>query len=137
MQDPFGKLLSELADDVSVAAITDKVRGHRPGPDDAKGPGSYVPFVLLIDLGGPPLRRVPIQFPRIAVRCYGVTPQGAKALYVACSNAIHDMGPRIHAPVGFYRSWDATGGAEGSDPDTKQPYVEFVVELIATTAAVA
>lgn len=137
MIDVFGKLLCELADDTGVAAITERVRGHLPGPDDARGSGQYVPFVVVIDLGGAPLQRVPVQFPRFSVRCYGVTPQGAKALYVACSNAIHDMGPRTHGAVGFYRSKDSTGGEEGADPRTKQPYVEFTVEMIATTAAAA
>lgn len=137
MQDIFGKVLSELADDDGVSAITDRIRGHVPGPDDARGPGEYVPFVVLSDLGGPPMRRVPLQRPSISVRCYGVTPQGAKALYVACSNAVHDVGPRAHSGVYIYDSADSTGGEEGSDPRTKQPYVEFVIELIAATAAVA
>ena len=80
---------------------------------------------------------MPVQFPRVVVRCYGATPQGAKALYVACSNVLHDVGPRTVSSVGFYRSKDATGGEEGTDPRTKQPYVEFTAEYIAATAAVA
>jgi hypothetical protein len=137
MIDVFGKVLSELADDAAVAALTDRVRGHVPGPGDAQGPGAYVPFVVLLDLGGPPMRRVPLQRASIAVRCYGVTPQGAKALYVACSNAVHDIGPRTEGSIYIYDSADSTGGEEGADPRTKQPYVEFVIELIAATAAVA
>ncbi len=127
----------DLRDDAGVHAITDRVRGHLPGPNDARGPGDYTPFVVVIDLGGAPLTKVPVHFPRVVVRCYGVTPQGAKALYVACSNAVHDQGPRKVGTVGFYRSKDATGGDEGADPRTKQPYVEFTVEYIAATAAVA
>lgn len=137
MIDVFGKVLDELRDDTAVAAITTRIRGHMPGPDDAHGAGEYVPFVVVIDLGGRPLTKVPVQFPIVAVRCYGVTPQGAKALYVACSNAVHDVGPRTAGTVGLYRSKDATGGEEGNDPRTKQPYVEFTAEYIATTAAVA
>lgn len=137
MIDVFGKVLDELRDDTAVSAITTRVRGHVPGPNDAKGAGEYVPFIVVIDLGGAPLTKVPVQFPRVVVRCYGVTPQGAKALYVAASNALHDVGPRTHSGVGFYRSKDATGGEEGSDPRTHQPYVEFTAEYIATTAAVA
>lgn len=137
MIDVVGKVLDELRDDTGVAAITNRVRAHVPGPDDARGTGEYVPFVVVIDLGGAPLTKVPVQFPRVSIRCYGATPQGAKALYVACSNAIHDVGPRVVGTVGLYRSKDATGGDEGYDPRTKQPYVEFTAEYIATTAAVA
>lgn len=137
MIDVVGKVLDELRDDSAVGAITERVRAHVPGPDDARGPGDYVPFIVLSDLGGLPLLKVPVQFPRLNIRCYGATPQGAKALYVAASNAIHDIGPRTHGTVGLYRSKDATGGNEGYDPRTKQPFVEFVSEFIAATAAVA
>lgn len=137
MIDAFGAVLGELRDDVTVTVITDRIRGHRPGPDDAKGPTEYVPFVLLTDLGGPPMRRVPIQNALIGLRCYGVTPQGAKALYVACSNALHDVGPRIHGSVLIYDSADGTGGDEGADPDTKQPYVEGTIQLVVAALAVA
>jgi hypothetical protein len=34
-------------------------------------------------------------------------------------------------------SHDDTGGSEGEDPDTRQPYYEFVVETLATTQVVA
>lgn len=137
MIDYFGAMLGELRNDATVSAITDRIRGHYPGPDDAKGVDEFVPFVVLTDLGGPPMRRVPIQRGVIGFRCYGVTPQGAKALYVACSNVIHDVGPRIHGTVLIYDSADGTGGDEGADPRTKQPYVEGVMELVAATLAVA
>jgi hypothetical protein len=137
MIDVVGKVLDELRGDTGVASITARIRGHVPGPNDANGPGEYVPFVVVSDLGGPPLTRVPVHFPRVSIRCYGVTPQGAKALYVACSNAIHDLGPRTVGTIGFYRSKDTTGGEEGTDPRTKQPYVEFTAEYIAAAAAVA
>lgn len=137
MIDAFGSVLTEFRNDATVAAITDRIRGHYPGPDDAKGPSEYVPFVVLTDLGGIPMRKVPVQSPRIDVRCYGVTPQGAKALYVACSNAVHDVGPRIHGSVLIYDSADGTGGDEGADPNTKQPYVEGVIQLVVAALAVA
>lgn len=137
MIDYFGAVLGEFRADATVSAITDRVRGHRPGPDDAKGPGEYVPFVVLTDLGGPPMRRVPIQRGVVGFRAYGATPQGAKALYVACSNVIHDIGHRTHGSVLIYDSADGTGGSEGEDPITKQPYVEGVMELVASALAVA
>lgn len=137
MIDYFGSVLGEFRAAAGVLAITDRIRGHNPGPDDANGPGDYVPFVVLTDLGGPPMRRVPIQRGLIGLRCYGVTPQGAKALYVACSNEVHDMGPRMHGTVLIYDSADGTGGSEGADPRTKQPYVEGTIEVVAATLAVA
>lgn len=137
--DPFGKVLLELRDDLAVALITDRIRGHEPGPDDAKGPGEYVAFVVLSDLGGIRARRgLPLQYPRINVRCYADTYTNAKALYLACQDALHDTGERVHANgLGIYQSHDETGGTEGLDPRTKQPYIEGVFELIATTTAVA
>lgn len=137
MQDAIGMIIGELRGDAGVAAITERIRGHVPGPDDAGGPGQYVPFVVVIDLAGPPLTRTPVQFARVAIRAYGVTPQGAKALYVAASNALHSVGPRVASGVGIYRSQDTTGGDESADPRTKQPYVEGIVDYIVTTAAVA
>jgi hypothetical protein len=137
--DPFGKVLLELRDDAAVEALTDRIRGHEPGPEDAKGPGEYIAFVVVSDLGGFRGRRgLPIQFPRVNVRAYADTYTNAKALYLACQDALHDVGQRVHANgLGIYASHDATGGTEGADPRTHQPYIEGVFELIATTTAVA
>lgn len=137
--DAFGKALLEIRDSPSVAAITDRVRGHEPGPEDAQGPGEYRAFVVLEDLGSLRLRRgVPVQNQRIGVRAYADTYTNAKALYLACADAIHDEGPRTHANgVGIWTSHDDTGGTEGFDPRTKQPYIEGVFEFLATTTTVA
>ena len=137
--DPFGKALLELRTDTTVLAITDRVRGHEPGPADAKGPNEYVPFVVVTDLGTIPGRRgLPVNSLRVNVRAYAATYKDAKTLYLACSDAIHDVGPRVHtASVGFYISHDDTGGEEGFDPRTKQPYYEGTFEFLATTSAVA
>lgn len=137
--DPFGKVIVELVEDDTVAAITDRIRGHQAGPDDAKGPGEYVPFVVVTDLGTIRYRRgLPVQVERVNVRAYADNYRNAKALFLACSDALHDTGPRVHANgLGIYRSHDETGGQEGFDPRTKQPFVEGVFELIATTAVVA
>jgi hypothetical protein len=135
--DYVGKVITELGDDAAVFALTDRVRGHAPGPNDARGPGEYVSFIVVNDLGGIPLQRTPVQFGVVHVRCYGVTPQGAKALYVAASNALHAIGPRVHSTIGIHRSWDDSGGDEGSDPRTHQPYVEGTFQFIVSAAAVA
>ena len=137
--DPFGKVLIELGQDAVVTAITDRIRGHVPGPEDAKGPGEYLAFVVVSDLGAIRGRRgLPIQELVFNVRCYADTYSNAKALYLACQDALHDVGPRIHANgLGIYASHDETGGSEGFDPRTHQPYIEGVFQLIATTSAVA
>lgn len=137
--DPFGKALIEIREDAVVSAITDRIRGHEPGPEDAKGPGEYLPFVVLSDLGTIRGRRgLPVQTIRIDCRAYADNYTNAKALFMACADAIHDVGPRIHANgLGIYVSHDDTGGTEGFDPRTRQPYVEGVFEFLATTSAVA
>jgi hypothetical protein len=139
MLDPLGKLLIELRDDVEVDAIVDgRVRGNEPKAGDAQPLGDYQAFVVITELASPRIPRVPVQRVRYGVRCYGRTFQEARSLYGACSDAIHLLGPRLHANgLGIYISIDDTGGTASRDPDTKQPLVDFVIELLATTQAVA
>lgn len=139
MIDPFGTLLLELRDDGAVRALVDgRVRAEEPGPGDAGGHGDYQPFVVLSALASQRMRRVPVATSRYAVKCYGTTPQNAWEVYGACSDAIHDLGPRLRSNgVGIYISWDDTGGTADRDPVTHQPLVEAVIELIAATQAVA
>ncbi|HEX5013014.1 MAG TPA: hypothetical protein VFV72_02560 [Candidatus Limnocylindrales bacterium] len=152
MLDVLPKLLIELRDDDAVDAIVHgRVRGYEPAPDtidpnsgavleqgDARGPGQYVAFVVLVRLDSPRDKRSVGQYPRIAVRCYGRTRPEAFALYAACSDALHGRGPRIHNNgLGIYLSWDDTGSSQEKDPVTDQPYEEFIASLIATTQAVA
>ncbi len=136
--DALPKILIELRDDIEVDAIVDgRVRGFEPAPGDAQGPGSYKAFVCVVQLDAPRLGRIPVQRPRIAVKCYGRTPQEAAALRWACSNAIHNVGPRTYANgLGTYISMDDGGGEQEKDPDTAQPYQTFVVDLFATTQEV-
>lgn len=135
--DPLGKVIIELREAAAVAAIVDdRVRGEEPAPGDGGKP--FKAFVVLSTLATPRHPRVPIQRPRIAGRFYGRTAQEAMALYVAASNALHGVGPRTHTNgLGIYVSLDDTGGVPDNDPDTKQPLVNGVFELVATTLAVA
>ena len=144
--DVLPKILIELRDDEDVADIVGvnptsdppRVRGFEPAPGDAKGPGEYKAFVVVVQLDAPRLGRLPVQRPRIAVSCYGRTLQEAAALRWACSNAIHYIGPRTHTNgLGIYISRDDTGGEQEKDPDTKQPLQVFIVDLFATTQEVA
>jgi hypothetical protein len=136
--DALPKILIELRDDIEVDAIVDgRVRGFEPAPGDSQGPDTYKAFVVVVQLDAPRMARLPVQRPRIAVRCYGRTPQEAAALRWACSNAIHDLGPRVHGNgLGIYNSFDDTGGEQEKDPDTKQPLQTFIVDLFATTQEV-
>lgn len=137
MQDVIGKVIIELRDDEAVSDIVDdRVRGTEPAPGDADKP--YKAFVVVSMLAPNRYRRVPIQRPAVSVRCYGKTPIQAAQLYGACSDAVHGRGPRVHGEIGIYLSEDAIGGGSpGKDPDTKQPYIDFTIDLFATTQAVA
>ena len=149
--DVLPKLLIEIRDDDAVDAIVDgRVRGFQPQPPtvdsdtgdliepgDARGPGEYVPFVVLVQLDAPRDIRVPIQRPTIVARCYGRTPAEAASLRWAVSNAIHHIGPRVHANgLGIYHSTNPTGGEQEADPDTGQPMQALVINAVATTVAV-
>lgn len=140
MLDPLGKLLTELRDDDAVDTLVDgRVRGFEPAPGDAKPAGSYQAFVVISALDAIRENRSPTARWVYGVRCYGTTPQNAMAVYMACSDAIHHIGPRLRASdgLGIYISHDLSGGSAERDPDTQQPYVTFTVELLATTVAVA
>ena len=140
MLDPLGKLLTELRSDPSVSALVGtRVRGDEPAPGDAEAAGSYQAFIVITSLSNARLRGVPVVNWTYGVNCYGATPKDAMAVYMACSDAIHRLGPRVRASdgLGIYISLDTAGGSAENDPDTGQPFVSFTVELIATTQAVA
>jgi hypothetical protein len=133
--DPLGRILTEIRDDPTVAALTGaRVRGGEPAKGDALGPGSYQPFVVLSRLGTSRLRRAPVQEVRISARCYAVTYQGAAALAGAVSDAIHATGHRISPTSGsIFGSFDDGGGEATKDPDTGQPYESVVIAVNAGT----
>lgn len=138
MTDPLGRILTEIRDDATVAALTTRIRGGEPAPGDAKGPGSWQRFVVLVRLGVSRERRIPVQEVRIAARCYGLTYQDAAALAGAVSDAIHAAGPRISpSGVGIWLSFDDGGGGATADPDTGQPYETVVISVIAATQVIA
>lgn len=147
MWDPVGRLLVELRDADRVADIVGvnptepvypRVRSPKAAPGDAQGVGSYRAFVTIATLATPRLQSVPVQRARHVVRCYGRTPEEAAALYAACSDALHHVGPRVTgAGDGIYVTHDDTGASEGEDPDTGQPTYEFIVETLATAQVVA
>jgi len=132
--DPFGKILTEIRDDPTVAAITTRIRGGEPGPGDALGAGSFVPFVVLTALGHSRLKRCPIQEVRILASCYAATHQAAAALAGAVSDSVHAKGHRISGSgVAIFGSFD--DGSEGGtkDPDTSQPRSNVIISVSAST----
>jgi hypothetical protein len=147
--DPVKLIVTELRGDAAVRAIAGanpavptslgaRVRSPNPATGDANGPSAYRAFVLVRTLALPPHASVPIQRARHVVRCYGRTPEEAEALYAACFAVLHHVGPRLHGSRhGIYVSHDDTGASWGEDPDTKQPYYEFILESVATTQVVA
>lgn len=147
--DVLGKTLVEVRSDSAVAAIAGanptaspaRVRGFEPAPSDIHAGNTedpYRAFVVLTNLGGLREHRVPIQRPRLLAKCYGRTPAEAAALGAAVSDSVHAKGPRVQSnSLGFYASFAEEGGEQLSDPDTHQPYVEVLIDLIATTQAVA
>lgn len=143
--DPVGAVVLELRQDMAAAAWhSGRVRGAKPAPGDAVSPDpsdpdntSYRRFVVVSRLGRVRERRAPVQTVRLALRVYGTTEQDATVGYELCSAALHNVGPRLHRGYGIYVSHDDTGGSADEDPDTHQPLEVGVVQLVATTQAVA
>lgn len=129
MVDPMRSILAELAASPAVAAIAgDRIRRYEPAPGDARGPGEYQPFVVLVRIGGSRERgRVPLQQVPIAARCYGATDHEATQLAGAVADALDNVGPR----GSVYRTYVPEVGGTLSDPDTGQPYLEVLIEAYA------
>jgi len=136
--DPFGALLTELRDDLDVGLLVgDRVRGSKPSPGDVRGPKDFVSFIVISALSVPIHPRVPVSWAEYGVRCYAPTFQAAWAIWGAVVKTLHVVGPRVKTSgLGIYRTAILTGGEEVEDPDTKQPYVEGTVQLIATAQVV-
>jgi hypothetical protein len=131
----LGKILTEIRDDATVAALTTRVRGGEPAPGDALGAGHYQRFVVLTRLGQSRLKRAPMQEVRLLAKCYGASYQDAAALAGAVSDAIHAKGHRISSSgVAIFGSFDDGGEGASADPDTQQPYEAVVIQVNALTS---
>jgi hypothetical protein len=130
--DPTGYILTTIRDDMTVAALTSRVRGGEPAPGDAKVP--FQRFIVLVRLGSHRLKRAPLQEVRLAARCYGTTYQDAAALAGAVSDAIHAVGMRTSTGgVVIFGSFDDGGDGATADPDTHQPMETVVISVGALT----
>lgn len=127
---PLAAAIAELQADVPVKAITTRIRPIEPGTNDALGPGSYVPFVVLSTLDDPWQASTATASTSLGLRCYAETFSKAEVLYLACAAVFHRKGPRIATSrLGIYNSLVVGGPTLGKDPDTQQPYAFGVVEL--------
>ncbi len=143
--DPMGGLLTIVRDDSHGDNLVDgRVRGFEPKgvvrndagqityDGDALGPGSYKAFVVIAALDVPPHISLPITFATYAIRCYGVTAQGAWAVWAAVVKSLHKIGNQTVGSLGIYQAFVVSGGEQDKDPDTRQPVVLGTVRLIAT-----
>jgi hypothetical protein len=135
----LGGLITELRDDEPTRTLVAKrVAGQVDAAGFAKGPGEYQAFIRLVILDAPPDPDVPVMFAKVAGSFYGVTPQNAWEVYWAAVRALHRAGPRLRANgLGIYQSLVVSGGDQGQDPDTHQPVVQAVIDLIASTQVIA
>lgn len=136
-------VLEARADPDLMTLIGDRFRGGEPAPKsatypgDARGPGEYIAFAVIVTLDDTPHISLPITFAEFAVNCYGVTPQNASAVWHAVVKAFHKGRARMKSNgLGIYQSLVLTGGAQDSDPQTKQPVVRGTLRVVATTLAV-
>jgi hypothetical protein len=137
--DPMGSLILEARADADVTALVGaRVRGFEPAPGDAKGAGDYQAFIVLSALSVPIHPRVPVTWAEYGVACYGSTAQNAWAVWAALARVFHATTPRVREAngLGIYRTAVTSGGEQGTDPDTGQPVVRGVIQVIATAQAV-
>ena len=142
--DPLGRLRTEILDDAGVAAMTTRVRGGEPmaatkaadgsviDGGDVRGPGKYVRYIVITQLGSSRLKRSPLQEVRLLAKCYGTdrTGQDATALAGAVSDAIHARGHRT-TPIGLviFGSFDDGRAPAVRDPDTQQYHSDVVIQV--------
>jgi hypothetical protein len=133
----LGAAIGELAADAGVTAITSRIRPIEPAPGDAKGPGSYLPFVVVTVLDAAPMGHMGIREVTLGVRCYAATYPAAEALWLACEEVFLDRGARrTTSGLGVYHSVIQAGGTPDRDPDTFQPLFSGIVRYPVTIHAV-
>jgi hypothetical protein len=149
LADPFGFALTTIRDLPAVAALTTRVRPVEPmgrqvnaagvetDAGDARGPGSYVRFIVLRRLGRIRVQRVPTQAVRLVAMCYGLTARDADQLAAAVSDGLHGMSHRISGGgVSVFSIFDDGGDGAVKDPDTGQYHADVVLAVGALTALV-
>jgi hypothetical protein len=136
------RIRNELEDAAGVDNLVHgRVRTHEPDAGDINDTRGFKAFIVLSQLGAPPMpgaRLSGVQVARISARCYGTTAANAGEVWAAVKSHLDGRGPRIHPNgLGIFQTLDDTGGADGSDPDTKQPVMTGIILALATTEAVS
>lgn len=147
---PLQAAVAELAADAAVQAIvgTDQLGQYRireieplgtigATPGDSRGPGKYIPFVVVSVLDSATVTLEPIRDALLGIRCYAATYQAAEALWLACEAVFANRGQR-RAPSGL-GIWFSRARSIGHDrdPDTNQPVWHGTVRMPTTIASVA
>lgn len=142
--------IGELVAAVPVVAIVGldqyNVRRIRPieplgtvgsTPGDARGPGAYIPFVVVSVLDSPIVTLEPIRDVTLSLRCYEATYLKAEALWLVCEAVFANRGQRVASSgLGIWFSRTRSIGPD-RDPDTKQPLWHGTVRMPTTLASVA
>jgi hypothetical protein len=102
---------------------------------DARGPGAYIPFVVVALYDGTPKRAVPVRLTKLIVRCHGASRGAAWALWSAVEPAFRDRGARMSADrLGVWHS-GIVSVTPDKDPLTDQPVVYAIVNYPTTLGA--
>lgn len=132
--DPLGKLLTEIRDFPSVAAITSRIRGEELAQGDVP------PLVIIRSFPTSRLTgalRIPILRHGFAILCYGTTPKQATQLALAVAEAVQTLEPRTNAAgTAIYQSFHGTINGVETDPDTKWPFRTIFPSALVSTMSV-
>mgnify|MGYP001360968802 FL=1 len=140
---PLTAAVAELAADAAVRAIVGvdatgiyRVRPVEPlgtvgtVPGDARGPGAYIPFVVVSVLDAPWQAGTATSVVTLGLKTYGATFAAAEALALACAATFHRKGGRVATSrLGIYSSLTQGGPQLDKDPDTSQPLAHLIVVL--------
>jgi hypothetical protein len=95
---------------------------------DARGPGAYIPFVVVALYHGTALPATAIRETALIVRCYGTTRGQAWALWLAVEPVFRNRRARMSGTLGVWNSSIVPGSVlPDLDPSTSQPLVYAIV----------
>lgn len=131
---PMQAAIAELKAQAAVTAIVGVdqygVRRIRPveplgtvgsTPGDARGPGAYIPFVIVTVLDSPVRTLMPIRDGVLGITAYEATDAKAEILWLACEGTFLNRAARAAASgLGIWFSRPRSIGPD-RDPNTKQP----------------
>jgi hypothetical protein len=146
---PLQAAVAELSADAGVIAIVGVdqygVRRIRPveplgtvgtTQGDARGPGGYIPFVVVSVLDSPARTQMPIRDGVLGITAYDATDAKAEILWLACEGVFLNRAARAASSgLGIWFSRPRSIGPD-RDPDTKQPCWRGILTYPTTIGAV-